>query len=247
MKDWSSLPKFKSLYAPFMKKFVPKVFLALLALAGSASAAVVVTTSVQIGDGVTPFTPTYAPQAGDLLGGLAPFSSVGNFSLELSDGTPALTNGSYPALSTGTIGSHLGLATAGNGGGAGTQLTYIFARSNVARVDVYGGWNDNGRDEQDFTIQFSTDGGLNFGSLIPSGEFNPTVGAGLQSATLVSIRDNAGALATGVNGIRLNFSNAVENGYTGYAEIDVIAVPEPGAIGLLGLATLSLATARRRR
>ncbi len=230
-----------------MRNIVPKISLALLALAASASAAVVVTTSVQIGDGVTPFTPSYAPLASDLINGASPLSSLGNFTLEASDGTPALTNGAYPALSTGVVGSHIGLATAGNGGGAGTQVTYLFTTSNIARVDVYGGWNDNGRDEQDFTIQFSTDGGLNFGSLILSGEFNPIVGAGLQSATLVSISDNAGPLATGVNAIRLNFTNAVENGYTGYAEIDVVAVPEPGAMGLLALATLGLATARRRR
>jgi hypothetical protein len=223
------------------------ISLAVATLAAGARGSVVFATSNEIGDGINPFTPSYAPLTNDLINGASPVSSVGNFALELSDGIPALTNGVYPAVATGVSGAHLGLATAGDGSGAGTQVTYLFTLSDVARVDVYGGWNDNGRDEQDFTIQFSTDGGGSFGAAISPGEFNPTVGAGLQSATRITISDNAGPLATGVNAIRFNFTNTVENGYTGYAEFDVVAVPEPGALALLGLAAIGLATRRRRR
>ncbi len=228
-----------------MKKRFLAIPLAFMALAAAAQAAVVVTTSNQIGDGVSLFTPTFAPLSNDLINGLSPSSASGNFTLEVSDGTPALTNGVYPPLSTGVVGSHVGLATAGNGGGSGTQVTYLFSASNIDRVDIYGGWNDNGRDEQQFTLEFSSNGGVSFGSPILSGSFNPTVGAGLQSATLVRISDNAGPLATGVNAIRVNFLG-VENGYTGYAEIDVVAVPEPGSSVLLGLLTVGLAARRRR-
>lgn len=229
-----------------MKKQIAGISLTFIALAVAAQAAVVVTTSNQVGDGVNPFTPTYTPLTNDLINGLSPISSAGTFTLEASDGTPALTNGAYPPLATGVVGSHIGLATGGNGGGAGTQVTYVFTMSNIARVDVYGGWNDNGRDEQEFSLEFSSNGGATFGSPILSGEFNPTVGASLQSATLVRISDNAGPLATAVNALRVSFNFPVENGYVGYAEIDVVAVPEPGALGLLGLAAAGLAAWRRR-
>ena len=151
-----------------MKNKFAWISLALAALPVAAPAAVVVTTSNQIGSGTGLFTPTFTPLSNDLINGLSPVSSSGIFTNESSDGTPALTNGVYPALSTGVIGSHIGLATAGNGGGSGTQVTYLFSSSNISRVDIYGGWNDSGRDEQNFTIQFSLDGGASFGAAIPS-------------------------------------------------------------------------------
>jgi hypothetical protein len=230
-----------------MKKSILAVSLASIALTVAAQAAVVITTNNQIGNGTTPFTPTYTPLSNDLINGLSPTTvvpSAASFALEASDGTPALTNGVFPPLATGVVGSHVGLATGGNTGG--TQLVYVFPTSNIARVDMYGGWNDNGRDEQLFTIEFSANGGSTWGTLISSGDFNPTVGAGLQSATRVSISDSAGALATGVNAMRVSFL-AVENGYTGYAELDVVAVPEPSALGLLGIAAAGVAARRRRR
>jgi hypothetical protein len=229
-----------------MTKQFPGTILVFLAFAVASPAAVVVTTSNQIGNGTTPFTPTYTPSSTDIINGMAPTSvvpTVAAFSLEASDGPPALTNGVFPPLATGVVGSHIGLATGGNTGG--TQLVYVFPVSTIARLDMYGGWNDNGRDQQSFTVEFSANGGATWGTVISSGSFNPTVGAGLQSATLVSISDNAGALATGVNAMRVNFL-AVENGYTGYAEMDLIAVPEPGTATLLGLLSLGALTRRRR-
>jgi hypothetical protein len=229
-----------------MKKKFLGISLASMALAVAAQAAVVVTTNNQIGNGTTPFTPTYTPLSNDVINGMSPtviVPNAGAFALEASDGTPALTNGVFPPLATGVAGSHIGLATGGNTGG--TQLTYVFPVSTIARLDMYGGWNDNGRDEQNFTVEFSANGGATWGTLIASGSFNPTVGAGLQSATRVSISDNAGALATGVNAMRVSFLG-VENGYTGYAEMDLVAVPEPSGFALAGLAALGLATRRRR-
>jgi hypothetical protein len=50
-----------------------------------------------------------------------------------------------------------------------------------------------------------------------------------------------------VTHLRVNFL-AVENGYTGYSEIDVFGtrVPEPAAAVLFGAALLSLVALRRR-
>ena len=63
---------------------------------------------------------------------------------------------------------------------------------------------------------------------------------------MTSLLDDASPiLAADLAAIRIDFLN-VENGYTGYSEIDVIAaVPEPSSIGLLAMSGLALL--RRRR
>jgi hypothetical protein len=80
--------------------------------------------------------------------------------------------------------------------------------------------------------------------------FNPAVGANLQTANRVTIaEDTLPFLATGVAAIRFNFDPATENGYSGYAEIDVNGqpVPEPGAIGAVLVGAPALIARRRRR
>jgi hypothetical protein len=63
--------------------------------------------------------------------------------------------------------------------------------------------------------------------------------------------DALAALASGVGMIRFDFTGppAPENGYVGYAELDVIGtptVPEPATAGLLCAAALGLLARRRR-
>ena len=80
--------------------------------------------------------------------------------------------------------------------------------------------------------------------------FNPAVANNLQTANRVTIaEDTLPFLATGVGAIRFNFDPASENGYTGYAEIDVNgqAVPEPGAVGAMLVAASALSLRQRRR
>jgi hypothetical protein len=224
--------------------------------ASSVSAVVTVAADAQSSPVVQPsFTPTYTPSNADLLHLLVPSASSGNFALESSTGLSALTDGLYPTLNTGVVGSHPGLATGGNNGG--TSVTYnLAAASTINQLVVFGGWNDNGRDQQLFNVEFNS--GLGFVSLPLSGantsggnvNFNPAVGASLQSATRITISDDGGApLATGVTQIRFNFPStpAVENGYTGYAELDAIGVvPEPASIALLTFASAGLLLRRRR-
>ena len=55
--------------------------------------------------------------------------------------------------------------------------------------------------------------------------------------------------ATKVGAIQFSFTTAVENGYTGYAELDVVgqpSVPEPASVGLLATGAIGLLARRRR-
>ena len=154
-----------------------------------------------------------------MINGLTPTTQAGIFTNEGAPGVSALTNGTY---------SDFNAASYATGDGAftiGKFVTYQFTTTDISSVVVYGGWANNGRDALNFSLEFSTDNGATYGSAILSGLFNPTVPNNTPSATRMSISDDAGNLANGVNAMRVNFL-ASENGYSGYAEIDVNAVPE---------------------
>lgn len=220
--------------------------------AATASAAVVVATENQLAPPATPtFTPTYViPSANNVLAGLLPSASVGDFTIERSGGLPVLTNGVFGELNNdgGPTATHANLATFGDGGGSGSTLTYTLATATVlSSIHIYGGWNDRGRDQQSYTIQLSTNGGSSYFDLTPV-NYNPDIPAGQESANHVGITDNAGNLAGGqaITNIRIN-ANATENGYAGLAEITAYAaVPEASTTALLG-ACGALALLRRRR
>jgi hypothetical protein len=145
--------------------------------------------------------------------------------------------------------NHSAYATAGNGGGAGQFVVYpLGGPYNLSSIVIYGGWNDAGRDAQHYDLLTSTNG-TTFTPLT-SIDINP----GVQGTDItpvsnrVAFSENAlPNLATGVTHLRVNFL-AVENGYTGYSEIDVFGtrVPEPAAAFLLGTAVLSFVVPRRR-
>jgi hypothetical protein len=176
------------------------------------------------------YTPTFAsggPSATDVLHGKLPSASIGNFTLEASAGAPALTNGSVQtAYGDGSGGSpHAAYATAGNGGGAGTSLTYSLGGVfNLSQIVIYGGWNDGGRDAQHYNILTSTNGGLNYTQLTTfdnSPGQTSAPGVPLPISHRVAFTENAlPNLATNVTHVKVDFL-AVENGYTGYTEIDV--------------------------
>ena len=210
-------------------------FLAVCGLTVSAQAAIVVTTANQLSS-------PYAVSSTDLLNGLTPVAQSGNFNEEGCLGTPALTNGTYSDFTVASF------ASGDGSGNNGKFVTYLFSTTvNVSSVNVYGGWGNNGRDAISYSLEFSTNGGATFGSAIPSGLFNPVTTDNIPSATKVSLSDDAGNLATGVNAIRINFL-ASENGFSGYSEIDVIgAIPEPSSLFLMGLGGLAAMGIRRRK
>ena len=157
----------------------------------------------------------------------------------MTNGTVATFYGTQAADS-----NHSAYATAGNGGGSGQYVVYALGGPhNLSSIVVYGGWNDAGRDAQHYDLLTSTDGA--FFNPLSSIDINPGI-QGTDTTPVsnrVAFTENAlPNLATGVTHIRLNFL-AVENGYTGYTEIDVFGtlIPEPASAALLGAGLLVLA------
>ncbi|MDB6136058.1 MAG: Immunoglobulin I-set domain protein [Verrucomicrobiales bacterium] len=234
----------------------------LLLSALSAPAAVVFSTNNEVGAGGvgSTFTPSYSVSSTDLINGMTPSASGGNFAAtEISGGLPVLTDGTYGAITEpggAADRTHLIFGLGGGAADTGTFVTYslnIAANPlgfNISSIAVYGGWNDNGRDQQLYTVAYSMLGSSAFIDL-PTVNFNPAVDANLQSATRTVLTNDSGDfIATGVDEIRFTFNSpAPENGYTGYTELDVIgspSVPEPASLTFLAATGLLLAGKRRR-
>jgi hypothetical protein len=237
------------------------IFAALTSGAFAAHGAVIPVFDNQVGPGGvgSTFTPSYVVSSTDLLNGLSPTASGGNFAAtEITGGLPVLTDGTYGTITEpggAADRTHLIFAIAGGDSGTGTFATYTLNTSvntlgyDIDRIVVYGGWNDNGRDQQLFTVAYSVVGSPAFIDLPPV-NFNPAIGDNLQSATRVTLVETAPtSLASRVDEIRFTFSPTPENGYTGYAELDVIGratIPEP-ASAMLFLGGLSALGVRRFR
>jgi hypothetical protein len=163
--------------------------------------------------------------------------------LESTSNNPlVLTNGVFGAANKdGAPGEVVTIQT-------GTTLTYLLdlasapAGYDITGIDTYAGWNDTGRDAQDYTVQVAYYDDLNtFVGLADVG-FNP--GGGDPSNTFVSLENPLGGpMAFNVGAIRFLFG-AQENGHVGFREIDVFgtaSVPEPASIAIWSLVGLSLA------
>jgi hypothetical protein len=237
--------------------------LAVLGIASAASAAPTVNSDFQTGPGASaPFTPTYTVDGPNLLAGLTPTASTGDFTTETTGGTAVLTNGTFGSLPIYTGAASTKTDVAATGPGAGSSITYTLAGpSTITEIEVLGGWSDNGRDAQNYTVSIATGGSSTFaplnlgGATVSTGTatvsgntvgYNPAAPGQVQIATRTRITDSLGGpLATNVTAVRFNFGT-VENNYTGTAELAVIGTPEPGTFFLLGTCGLGLLTRRRR-
>ena len=198
----------------------------------------ITTVTAQTGLGSGSFTPTWSVATNcSLIAGHAPSSSSGDFSLEISGRSiSSLTSGGDSGLTLIAGGAGFPITTStnyvtcGNGNGAGASLIYSLTGSaigyNLTNIVVYGGWADAGRDQQAYTVAYSTTSApTNFLSLT-SVNFNPSNPANAQSATRVTLAPAAGALATNVTAVKFDFTTpASENGYCGYAAIGVFGTP----------------------
>jgi len=188
--------------------------------------------AAETGRGVGVFTPGWAVVTNNsLIAGKSPSSAVGDFSLEAPGrNVNSLTAGGQGALAVivGTLGTttSTNYVTCGNGNGAGSAISYALAGStygyDLTNITVYGGWADNGRDQQAYTVYYSTV--MAPGVFVPlaSVNYNPTVANNLQSAIRVRLQSATGALATNVAVVKFDFTSpASEFGYCGYSQITI--------------------------
>ncbi len=174
---------------------------------------------------------------GSALGGQEGTSSNVNV---LTDGTFGTANLNTPAGLASTV------SIASN-----TTITYSLNTIafplgyNITGINTYSGWRDSGRDNQDYSIEFSTIANPLVFNLYNTLSLVANSGGG---SSLTST-DTSGLLATNVAAVRFVFGNQ-ENGYVGYRELDVFgvgieAIPEPTSLAALSLGGLALL--RRRR
>jgi hypothetical protein len=211
------------------------VFLALLTFVTSASAVLTVSTANQQGTANTwPFTPTFVVNTNtSLIAGLAPSTAVGNFSQEVSGrNANSLTVNTdlqiriiQPSTSTDT-----NYVTCGNSGGSLIVYTLPAGPANgydLTNITVYGGWANNGRDAQNYTVLYSTVANPTSFKYLTTVSYNPSVPNNTASANRETISDSlGGVIAANVAALEFDFSfPPVENGFTGYGAITVGGTP----------------------
>jgi hypothetical protein len=112
---------------------------------------------------------------------------------------------------------------------------------------VYGGWGDAGRDQQAYTVYYSTIAAPTTFISLGSVNYLPANPSGVQCATRATLVPANGVLATNVAAGKFDFTTpAGENGYEGYSEIDVFGAPvvsttSPSLLTQMGDGLLTLA------
>ena len=218
--------------------------MALLTLAGSASAQVTVTTANQTGSLNTwPFTPTGSQwvvnQATSLINGLVPTSAPGNWSLEIAgrnvNSLTFNTNLTIGIINPGNTTS-TNYVTYGNGSGAGSQLIYTLPPNangySITNISLYGGWANNGRDQQAYFVYYSTVSNPTQFNYLAYVNDNPSIPNNTPDAVQAVINNaSGGAIAANVAALEFVLNSpGVENGYCGLAAITVGGTAETSVV-----------------
>lgn len=225
-------------------KPIPLAALAASILAGSASAAVVFSGTAQS----TAFT----------VDSTTPLTIV-NADISYNHGENNAVPGGpnfWPVMDDGIFGSPGKTGSTvidGDANSNGLLYKFTAGATTVGSISMYSGWSDNGRLEQHYsvytTVDISVTGSSTWTLLatVDNGAGGPTSFAtGSDTSLRTTIYDNASStLASGITGLRFNFSGGQQNGGVGYKELDVTVIPEPSTALLGGLGLLALL--RRRR
>jgi hypothetical protein len=211
-----------------------------------------IATTNQTGTGTGTFYPSWTfVTTGSLIAGQLPSSMSGNFSEEAPGrSVGALTTshslGITLITNAGEVSSSTNYVTCGNGSGAGASLVYTLTGSTngymLTNITVYGGWANNGRDQQAYTVYYSTVAAPTNFIMLAVVNYTPSVASGIQSATQVTLTSPNGVLASNVAEVKFDFTSpASENGYCGYAGINVfgIASISPAAPAAMSAALLA--------
>lgn len=195
-----------------------------------------ITTTNQTGSGSGTFYPNWTVMTnGSLIAGQPPSTALGNFSEEVPGrniNSVTTSNNLGLTLINGTTGvtCSTNYVTCGNGSGAGSTTIYTLAGAangyTLTNITVYGGWADSGRDQQAYTVYYSTVAApTNFISLAFV-NYSPSIASGIQSATRVTLTSTTGVLAVNVAAVKFDFTSpTTPNGYCGYAAITVFGTP----------------------
>jgi len=172
------------------------------------------------------FTPTWTISSGLIAGASPSAVGTGNFSQDSSGSVGVLTDGNFGVLNPPGVGS-LDLATCGPN--AGRSVTYTMAGSangyDLSAVVVHGGWSDGGRDQQSYSVSYSTISDPATFISLTSVSYDPSLPGSVQSATRSTlVSSTSSALATHVAAVRFDFTQAVENSYAGYSEFGLFGV-----------------------
>ena len=182
--------------------------------------------------GAAPFATTWTVNNNSLITGQLPSSvgTAGRFTREGAIGAPVLTDGTF-----GTVGGGIAsTATAGSGNDGCNGATYTLANGSssgytITNITVYAGWNDGGRDQQAYTLKYSTVAAPDTFTDLTVVDYNPTVPGSTPTADRVTIRSSTGGpLATNVARVQFDWTApGTENGYAGYTEIGIFGSPSP--------------------
>jgi hypothetical protein len=139
-----------------------------------------------------------------------------------------LTDGSFGQVDKNLTGTHSSFSVIGYDARAGNFVSYDLSGSTngytLTNITVYGGWNDNGRDGQAYTISYSTVDNTN---LVPLASVNylPANPNAYYCTTRATITPASGVLAANVATLYFDFTTPTspggENGFEGYSEISV--------------------------
>ena len=206
--------------------------LALLAFANSASSQLTVTGASQLG--AVPLTPSWTAAPGSLISELAPTVANGNFAEHTGANVNNLTQPVMPLTIHANSDIQTNMETCGNDGTAGSSLVYTLPACtygyNLTNIMVYGGWQDAGRDAQDYMVYYSTVANPGNFILLGSVSYSPSNPSATADATRVVISDAAGgAIARNVAALMFDFTTpdggSRENGAAGYTAISVLGIP----------------------
>ena len=104
-----------------------------------------------------------------------------------------------------------GNGTGPDGSSAGSTIIYTLTGStngyNLTNITVYGGWANNGRDQQAYTVYYSTVSAPTNFIYLAVVNYNPSIASGIQSATRVTLTSSTGVLATNVAAVKFDFTS----------------------------------------
>jgi autotransporter-associated beta strand protein len=154
-------------------------------------------------------------------------SMPGNIVSPATPATHESSSGSWSTLTDGILGApgnNTAVVTPNNGDSVTYQLDLTGNPDgyDITSFDSYATWGDSGRDNQNYSLQVSTDGvAYNTVAVVSN------VDSSANKATHTSVTDTSGVLATGVKFVRVLFGSPTgqENGYVGMSELVLRAVP----------------------